>query len=92
MRMIVRIAKTELQSLFYSPIAWFVLVIFTFQCGLAFMESFEAMVRRQVLEEAVLGVSSGLFEYGVLQSVLNSIYLYIPLLTMGKSCWENLER
>lgn len=83
MRMIVRIAKTELQSLFYSPIAWFVLVIFTFQCGLAFMESFEAMVRRQVLEEAVLGVSSGLFEYGVLQSVLNSIYLYIPLLTMG---------
>ena len=45
MRMIVRIAKTELQSLFYSPIAWFVLVIFTFQCGLAFMESFEAMAK-----------------------------------------------
>ena len=31
MRNIYDIARAELQSLFYSPIAWLILIIFTFQ-------------------------------------------------------------
>ena len=31
MKMMFKIAKTELQSLFYSPIAWLLLVVFAYQ-------------------------------------------------------------
>ena len=34
MKTIVKIAKTELALLFYSPIAWFLLIAFLFQAGL----------------------------------------------------------
>lgn len=36
MRTIFKIAKTELRDLFYSPIAWLILIIFTFQTGMLF--------------------------------------------------------
>lgn len=36
MRNIYDIARAELQSLFYSPIAWLILIIFTFQSAGAF--------------------------------------------------------
>ncbi len=38
MKTIYRIAKSELNSLFCSPIAWLVLVIFTFQVSMAFSD------------------------------------------------------
>ena len=38
MKTIYRIAKSELNSLFCSPIAWLVLVIFTFQMSMAFTD------------------------------------------------------
>ena len=34
------IARVELQVLFYSPIAWFILIMFTFQVGMLFCPSF----------------------------------------------------
>ena len=34
--MIYKISKTELQTLFYSPIAWLIIVIFTFQTSMGF--------------------------------------------------------
>ena len=36
MKTIFKIAKTELRDLFYSPIAWLILIIFTFQTGMLF--------------------------------------------------------
>lgn len=36
MRTIYKIAKTELQVLFYSPIAWMIIIIFTFQASMQF--------------------------------------------------------
>ena len=38
MKTIYRIAKSELNSLFCSPIAWLVLVIFTFQMSMTFTD------------------------------------------------------
>ncbi|MFR4037559.1 MAG: hypothetical protein ACLTZT_07090 [Butyricimonas faecalis] len=34
MKIIYRIALAELQSLFYSPVAWLILIVFTIQCSL----------------------------------------------------------
>ena len=38
MKKIIKIAKLELSLMFYSPIAWFVLIIFFIQTGLTFTE------------------------------------------------------
>lgn len=47
--MIYKIAKTELQMLFYSPVAWLVLIIFTFQSGLIFTNAIEMVEREQAM-------------------------------------------
>ena len=41
MKLIYRIAKAELQMLFYSPVAWFLLVIFAVQTGMFFTAQYE---------------------------------------------------
>lgn len=38
MRRIYKIAKAELATLFYSPVAWFILVVFSFQVGMQFID------------------------------------------------------
>ena len=40
MKTIFRIAQTELRLFFYSPIAWLILIIFAFQAGMAFCDTF----------------------------------------------------
>ena len=39
LRLILRIARTELAVLFYSPVAWLLLVAFTCQVGFDFMNA-----------------------------------------------------
>ena len=41
-RMILDIARTELQTLFYSPIAWLTLIIFVVQASMTFSPVSEA--------------------------------------------------
>ncbi len=41
MKTIFKIARTELALLFYSPIAWFLLIAFLFQAGLAYTGAIE---------------------------------------------------
>lgn len=84
-----RIAKLELNTLFYSPIAWFLSIVFIFQCGLAYTNvlqnylTFQEHGGEQIkflyfLTNTTFGYQGGL--YG---NVLTKIYLYLPLLTMG---------
>ena len=47
MKTIFKIAKTELRDLFYSPIAWLILIIFTFQTGMLFTGMISDIVRSQ---------------------------------------------
>ena len=84
-----KIAKTELRYLFYSPIAWFLMIVFLVQCGIAYTYILDSMAKTQEtngfglqymtqLTERIFGTREGLFS-----SVMEKLYLYIPLLTMG---------
>ncbi|MBS0031833.1 DUF4350 domain-containing protein [Chitinophaga sp. 22321] len=86
MKTIFRIAKTELRTLFYSPIAWFLMIVFLIQCGVTYLGTVEAVAREQEAGGKFFG---SVVEYvflsnqGMLGGVLRNLYLYIPLLTMG---------
>lgn len=85
MKTIYKIAKTELQVLFYSPVAWLILVIFTFQIGMTFADSFGGLVRLQHINIALRSITINTYAgwAGIFTNVLAYVYLYIPLLTMG---------
>ena len=51
MRKIFKIAANELRSLFYSPVAWFILIVFTIQAGINFSELLKSFKRRQAIGE-----------------------------------------
>lgn len=77
--------KTELRVLFYSPIAWLILVVFALQAGVEFSDSFAKMLRYQALGYNISGITMRIFGgfSGVMAQMLDKLYLYIPLLTMG---------
>jgi len=85
MKMIFKIAKTELQTLFYSPIAWLILIIFTFQASILFTNVFDMSVKSQSLEYQLDNVTLFTFGgmFGLFSGIQQYLYLYIPLLTMG---------
>lgn len=85
MKTILRIMKSELQILFFSPIAWLILFIFTLQLGISFSEIYEEALKIQGLGYRVHNATYGLIAgyKGVFVQMLNNLYLYIPLLTMG---------
>ena len=89
MKITLRIARTELASLFYSPIAWFILIVFSFLTAMQFTSSIESdLAYFDVHGYGSAGDSSMtssvfLGMYGFLQSIVNNLYVYIPLLTMG---------
>ena len=41
----IRVAKIELNSMFYSPVAWLVLVIFGFHIGMSFAQIYGEQLR-----------------------------------------------
>ncbi len=89
MNTIFRVAKTELRILFYSPIAWFLMIVFLIQCGMSYvgllnntakvqeLGGIGALYLNNITARIFLG-RSGLFGY-----VMQNLYLYIPLLTMS---------
>ena len=89
MKTIVKIAKTELALLFYSPIAWFLLVAFLFQAGLAYTGMIENLLisqemggrRLQYLTFLTMKVFAP--NSGIWPALVRNLYLYLPLLTMG---------
>ena len=46
-KMIYNIARTELQMLFYSPVAWLILVVFGVQSGMLFADQLAQLVSSQ---------------------------------------------
>lgn len=85
MKTIYRIALAELRSLFCSPVAWLILVIFAVQVGVAFGNAFDRQVQGQALGYELWDVTAAIFTgwMGIFPSFLKNLYLYIPLLTMG---------
>lgn len=86
MATILRVAKTELRTLFYSPIAWFLIIIFLIQCSIAYTSVVENLAREQDAGNLMrMSMTDFIFlgRNGMYGSVMQSIYLYMPLLTMG---------
>lgn len=74
--------KTELRILFFSPIAWLILVVFAVQVGLTYYDKLDFYFVAQVS-----GAQNDTLTYKVFgtlfQEMLDYLYLYVPLLTMG---------
>src|SRR5688500_7695880 len=86
-----KIAKAELLNLFYSPVAWLVIIFFFIVCGTAFTELISTYFRVQkVMFDADPNFQgfngTGLTQeltWPVISKLINNLYLFIPLLTMG---------
>ncbi|SDL10389.1 ABC-2 type transport system permease protein [Pedobacter sp. ok626] len=84
-----RIAKLELNTLFYSPIAWFLSIIFLFQCALKYTSGLQILIgyqevgglQLQWLQNSTISVFG--LQMGLLGDVIRKVYFYLPLLTMG---------
>ena len=89
MKTILNIAGTELRTLFYSPIAWFLMIVFMVQCGFVYFNMLDSYARGQEMGgmslEYMQQLTQGIFagNGGVFWKVMDSLYLYLPLLTMG---------
>lgn len=85
MKTIYRIAKTELNTMFYSPVAWVVLVIFSIQSSWKFFDSIERFEKAQKIGQEMDNLSQVIFSgfSGLYTEMQNYLYLYVPLLTMG---------
>lgn len=86
MKQIIRIARTELQLLFYSPIAWLILIVFTIQASLVFTGVLSGFVNFKEMGYELKGVTLNLYTdpwQGFYARLLGYLYFYIPLLTMG---------
>lgn len=92
--MIFKIAKAELRNLFYSPVAWFLLIIFFIQCAIFFTNPLYNAANGQdiLLENTPWFIDYGpgksftgaLFSAnGLFRNIANNLYLFVPLLTMG---------
>lgn len=80
-----RIARLELSNLFFSPVAWVVLIIFMVQGGWEYMAFLERMEKAQQMGSVRAGLTDTFFSgyFGVFTKMKDYLYLYIPLLTMG---------
>lgn len=95
MKLIVKIAKAELRNLFYSPVAWFVILVFFTICAFFYSTSIATLSNLQdSFSKSMPGwngfpnsltqvVFMRMTENGFMGNVLSNIYLFIPLLTMG---------
>ncbi len=90
MKIIFKIARAELRTLFYSPVAWVILVAFFVVTGIEFVTPLMNMARAQQVQEANspgwLGLAGPLtftLFKGTIVRVMSYLYLFLPLLTMG---------
>ncbi|WP_316834937.1 Gldg family protein [Pedobacter nutrimenti] len=89
MNLIFKIAKAELRNLFYSPIAWFLTIAFMVECAISYTMLINSNASRQEMGGMSLNWMSQLTfdvftsEYGLFVGIMQNLYLYIPLLTMG---------
>lgn len=87
MKTIFEIAKNELKILFYSPVAWLMLIVFAVQTGIAFADIFNSVIKSFAMGYQMGGdITYGIYAddmMGFLPRIQQYLYLYIPLLTMG---------
>lgn len=92
MKVIFSIAKNEFRYLFYSPVAWFVLLVFLIQCAIFYTTPVLSSANYQdiMLENTKDfkgfqdSLTLGLFlKSEFFPGIIQNLYLFIPILTMG---------
>ncbi|WDF70311.1 Gldg family protein [Sphingobacterium oryzagri] len=85
MKTTLRIAKIELSQLFYSPVAWIVLIVLIVQAGWQYHSTLERIYQGQEMGQSVAGATMRIFSgfRSLFPQMQEYLYLYIPLLTMG---------
>ncbi|MDN3548841.1 Gldg family protein [Mucilaginibacter aquaedulcis] len=87
MKKTLQIARLELSLLFYSPIAWLLMIVLFFQVAYGFIGAIESMQRSQEWYKTTFSfLTANVFTktgQGIFSNLLNTLYLYIPLLTMS---------
>ena len=85
MKIIFKIAKAELQVMFFSPIAWLILILFTFTTSSDLVSVLKQMVQNVAMGYPLNNLTERFFSgwEGIFTSVQGSLYLYMPLLTMN---------
>jgi ABC-2 type transport system permease protein len=89
MKLTLKIAKAELRNLFYSPIAWFLTIAFMVECALSYTNLINNYASQQEMGGMGLNwmkqLTYNVFTspYGLFGGIMQNLYLYIPLLTMG---------
>lgn len=88
MKQIYYIMKAELQALFYSPVAWLILVVFTLQCAVAFCDTLDQVTKAAAEGMQLPGLTAWFYGrdlqgLGVFTAGMRYLYIYFPLLTMG---------
>ena len=85
MRVIYKIARLELSNLFFSPVAWFLMVVLVFITGYQFTDKLSELARAQAYGSGLYALS-GTFFYGLnglWVTMKDILYFVMPLLTMG---------
>lgn len=83
---IVHIARYEFLSLFVSPIAWLMLIVFVIQASISYAGKLDIYAAAQFSGMNLSSVTSVVFEngmIGVYADVVRTTLWYVPLLTMG---------
>lgn len=85
MKQIRTIAWAELGQLFYSPIAWLIIVLFGLQVYQTFTASIVNLAADQDMYGGLSDVTQTIFSgfRGLFPAIRSNFYLFIPLLTMG---------
>lgn len=83
MKKIIQIAKLELGQLFFSPIAWLLLIALFLQLCLMILPPLNDPAAFKNAGFLTSGIYTDHTRLGLFQRILEHLYLYIPLLTMG---------
>lgn len=86
MKVIYDIAVTELKKLFFSPVAWLILIIFAYLNGLYFTSGYGLQVLQKTAGSKLKDVTMWVFAHGftgLYKNIPESLYMFIPLLTMN---------
>ena len=82
MKTICKIAKRELQRLFYSPISWVIILVLVWQASAVFGGLCGRFAALNAAGKGT-GGASFIFIMNMWMSTCGALYFYIPLLTMG---------
>lgn len=89
MKTTIEIARIQLARLFYSPIAWLILILLLIQTSYNFtgiIDFYELQQRKNfpwpLLTRNIYTFPQG-FRPGIFYALAQNLYLYLPLLTMG---------